>query len=329
MIKKIETSGVLNDATTVSQLVNDAMKNAVFDKDLGSISALTDFAMSLKGVNPANIQFMTLPGHYSGARVEMDPVSARRDLGPPEGRRPAGRQQRRRQRRRARQPSAPNSAPIVLDGAVDPAVDDLGAGQERHLDQRPGRQRHHRAVGPGLQRPGQPGQHAEHPGHDDHVLHRQGADLGRAAGGHGVPRRQGRSPAPAARRSWSRSAPTTPRRTRRARPAAPTPSDGGSTGGQLPSAIANNSRTAASGICDDLTKGFGAGRADPARRRAPPPPPYARVGRPLLRSADIAFTARRRGGSRRTLACSSPHAVVRGTRTRTDRTNVSDAAVWS
>jgi LCP family protein required for cell wall assembly len=76
MIKKIETSGVLNNATQVSQLVNDAMKNAIFDKELGSVGALTDFAMSLKGVNPANIQFMTLPGHYSGARVEMDPASA-------------------------------------------------------------------------------------------------------------------------------------------------------------------------------------------------------------------------------------------------------------
>jgi LCP family protein required for cell wall assembly len=77
MIKKIESNGVLNDPTTLSAILNDGIKYAQFDKELGSLSALTDFASSMKGINPAHMQFMTLPGHYSGARVELDPVSSK------------------------------------------------------------------------------------------------------------------------------------------------------------------------------------------------------------------------------------------------------------
>jgi LCP family protein required for cell wall assembly len=77
MIKKIESNGVLNNPTTLSSILNDGIKYAQFDKDLGNLTALTDFASSMKGINPAHVQFMTLPGHYSGARVELDPASAR------------------------------------------------------------------------------------------------------------------------------------------------------------------------------------------------------------------------------------------------------------
>ena len=76
MIKKIESDGVLNSPSSLTALLNDAMKYAVFDPGLGNLSALTSFAESIKGVNPANIQFMTLPGHYDGARVAIDPTSA-------------------------------------------------------------------------------------------------------------------------------------------------------------------------------------------------------------------------------------------------------------
>jgi LCP family protein required for cell wall assembly len=76
MIKKIESDGVLNNATALSAILNDGIKYATFDKDLGSLGALTDFASSMKGINPAHVQFMTLPGHYAGARVEMDTASA-------------------------------------------------------------------------------------------------------------------------------------------------------------------------------------------------------------------------------------------------------------
>ncbi|MBS2539455.1 LCP family protein [Catenulispora sp. NF23] len=78
MIKKVESDGVLNDPTVLSSIFNDALKYAQFDPGLGSLSALSSFAESIKGVNPSNIQFMTLPGHYrtQDGRVEMDPVAA-------------------------------------------------------------------------------------------------------------------------------------------------------------------------------------------------------------------------------------------------------------
>lgn len=76
MIKKIQSDGVLNDATKVSGLINAALQYATFDPGLGSLDALSAFADSLKGVKPGNVQFMTLPGHYSGARVEMDQNAA-------------------------------------------------------------------------------------------------------------------------------------------------------------------------------------------------------------------------------------------------------------
>jgi LCP family protein required for cell wall assembly len=77
MIKKVQTDGVLNDPTRLSALLNDALQNAQFDKGLGSLSALAGFADSLKGINPAHIQFLTLPGHYRpDYRVDLDPVAA-------------------------------------------------------------------------------------------------------------------------------------------------------------------------------------------------------------------------------------------------------------
>lgn len=78
MIKKVESDGVLNDPQTLAAIFNDALKYAQFDPDLGSLTALSNFASSIKGVNPAHIQFLTLPGHYrtQDGRVEMDPVAA-------------------------------------------------------------------------------------------------------------------------------------------------------------------------------------------------------------------------------------------------------------
>ncbi|NUR62729.1 MAG: LCP family protein, partial [Catenulispora sp.] len=78
MIKKMESDGVLNDPTTLSAIFNDALKYATFDKDLGTLNDLMNFASSMKGVNPAHIQFMTLPGHYrtQDGRVDMDKAAA-------------------------------------------------------------------------------------------------------------------------------------------------------------------------------------------------------------------------------------------------------------
>jgi LCP family protein required for cell wall assembly len=77
MIKKLETDGIMNDPTALSGLLNDALKYAQFDKGLGSLSALADFASSLKGINPSHIQFITLPGHYlPSGRVDLDTSAA-------------------------------------------------------------------------------------------------------------------------------------------------------------------------------------------------------------------------------------------------------------
>ncbi len=79
MIKKVESDGVLNNPTTLSSIFNDALKTAQFDPKLGSLNALLDFASSMKGINPANIQFMTLPGHYrtQDGRVDMDAAASK------------------------------------------------------------------------------------------------------------------------------------------------------------------------------------------------------------------------------------------------------------
>ncbi|WP_194896368.1 LCP family protein [Catenulispora pinisilvae] len=78
MIKKVESDGVMNDPTVLSSIFNDALKYAQFDPGLGSLGALSSFAESMKGINPSNIQFLTLPGHYrtQDGRVDMDPVAA-------------------------------------------------------------------------------------------------------------------------------------------------------------------------------------------------------------------------------------------------------------
>jgi LytR cell envelope-related transcriptional attenuator len=69
----------LGNPTTLSSIFNDALKTAQFDPGLGSLNALMDFASSMKGVNPAHIQFMTLPGHYrtQDGRVDIDPAAAK------------------------------------------------------------------------------------------------------------------------------------------------------------------------------------------------------------------------------------------------------------
>ena len=79
MIKKVEGDGVLNDPTALAGILNDALKYAQFDKGLGTLSALGEFADSLKGINPAHIQFMTLPGHYrtTDSKVDLDVASAK------------------------------------------------------------------------------------------------------------------------------------------------------------------------------------------------------------------------------------------------------------
>ncbi|NUP46945.1 MAG: LCP family protein, partial [Catenulispora sp.] len=78
MINKMESDGVLNDPTTLSSIFNDALKYATFDKDLGTLNDLMNFASSMKGINPSHIQFMTLPGHYrtQDGRVDMDKAAA-------------------------------------------------------------------------------------------------------------------------------------------------------------------------------------------------------------------------------------------------------------
>ena len=76
MVKKIESDGVLSDAQSLTGLLNAALKYVTFDPSLGTLGALSGFADSMKSLKPANVQFLTLPGHYNGDRVDFDPVAA-------------------------------------------------------------------------------------------------------------------------------------------------------------------------------------------------------------------------------------------------------------
>ncbi|MEV0845985.1 LCP family protein [Streptomyces sp. NPDC049954] len=57
--------------TTLLPLANAATKSLTVDPGLGSASKLLSFAMSLKSIDLANIQFITTPWRYEGARVAL------------------------------------------------------------------------------------------------------------------------------------------------------------------------------------------------------------------------------------------------------------------
>jgi LCP family protein required for cell wall assembly len=69
LIKKVQGTGF--SPSTLLPLANAATKSVTVDPGLNSASKLLSFAMSLKGIDLKNIQFITTPWKYSGSRVDL------------------------------------------------------------------------------------------------------------------------------------------------------------------------------------------------------------------------------------------------------------------
>ncbi len=69
LIKKIKDQGL--NPTTLLPLADAATKSLVVDPGLGSPDKLLSFAMSLKNIDLHNINFITVPWRYQGARVAI------------------------------------------------------------------------------------------------------------------------------------------------------------------------------------------------------------------------------------------------------------------
>lgn len=69
LIKKVQSEGF--NPTTLLPLADAATKSMIVDPGLGSAQKLMSFAMSMKGINLHNIQFITAPWAYAGARVAL------------------------------------------------------------------------------------------------------------------------------------------------------------------------------------------------------------------------------------------------------------------
>ncbi|MFH8980709.1 LCP family protein [Streptomyces varsoviensis] len=69
LIKKIKDQGL--NPTTLLPLADAATKSLIVDPGLGSADKLLSFAMSLKNIDLHNINFITVPWRYQGARVAI------------------------------------------------------------------------------------------------------------------------------------------------------------------------------------------------------------------------------------------------------------------
>ena len=227
----------------------------------------------MKGIDPANIQFLTLPGHYrtQDGRVEMDPVAAGviwnhlksdtlldgSNASGTSASAPATTAPSTSAPATSSAPPAPSISPSTISVRVENGTTVTGLATD---------------VTTSLQAQGYDAvishtipPHTAVTTIDLPQLPRRGQ--GQAAG-HAVPGREGRRGRHRlTRSSWS-SATTTPRRTRSAarlrhrrpgqrldRPGR----DAGAGTGTLPTDIANNSRTADQDICSGITAGYGAG----------------------------------------------------------------------
>jgi LCP family protein required for cell wall assembly len=69
LIKKVKDQGF--NPTTLLPLANAATKSLTVDPGLGSPGKLLSFALSMKNIDLRNIQFLTAPWRYDGARVDL------------------------------------------------------------------------------------------------------------------------------------------------------------------------------------------------------------------------------------------------------------------
>ncbi|MFJ9523437.1 LCP family protein [Kitasatospora sp. NPDC101801] len=74
LIKDVKGKGM--DATTLLPLADAATKSLIVDEDLGSPTKLLSFALSMKNIDLHNIQFITAPWRFEGARVALTPEAA-------------------------------------------------------------------------------------------------------------------------------------------------------------------------------------------------------------------------------------------------------------
>lgn len=69
LIKKVKGQGM--NPTTLLPLANAATKSLTVDPGLGSAAKLMSFGLSLKNIDLNNIQFITAPWKYAGARIDL------------------------------------------------------------------------------------------------------------------------------------------------------------------------------------------------------------------------------------------------------------------
>ncbi|MFI0941187.1 LCP family protein [Streptomyces sp. NPDC021020] len=69
LIKKVKGQGM--NPTTLLPLANAATKSLTVDPGLGSAAKLVSFGLSLKSIDLNNIQFITAPWKYAGARIDL------------------------------------------------------------------------------------------------------------------------------------------------------------------------------------------------------------------------------------------------------------------
>jgi len=71
LVKKILTAGTLEDPITMYRLADAATSALTVDSSLDSATALISLALELKRVPLANLEFVTTPWQYDGARIDL------------------------------------------------------------------------------------------------------------------------------------------------------------------------------------------------------------------------------------------------------------------
>jgi LCP family protein required for cell wall assembly len=71
LVKKILSAGTLEDPITLYNLADAATSALTVDSALDSTSALVSLAMQIKHVPLANLEFVTTPWQYDGARIDL------------------------------------------------------------------------------------------------------------------------------------------------------------------------------------------------------------------------------------------------------------------
>jgi LCP family protein required for cell wall assembly len=71
LMKKMLSSGTLENPVTLYQLADSATKTLTVDSSLDSVSALVSLGAELKAVPLHNLEFVTTPWRYDGARVDL------------------------------------------------------------------------------------------------------------------------------------------------------------------------------------------------------------------------------------------------------------------